>query len=103
MNATASKYLALESIASAVVNGILNYGAAYGLFHKRSVIPTSGPESLLRDLIGETFLVTSLSALAAFLISRQRRRTGKLPDFGLPGDSQGGAAVELAADWCSRT
>ncbi len=79
MHDKAVKYLAVECAGSGIVNGMLNLGAAYLLFHGRGQIPTGGPTGLLRDLIGETFLVTSLSYLVASLISRQRGRAGTLP------------------------
>ncbi len=82
MQDKAMKYLATECIGSAIVNGLLNLGAAALLFHGRDYIPVEGPTGLLRDTIGEAFLVTGLSYLAASLISRQRRRSGKLPQTG---------------------
>lgn len=82
MDGKATKYLATECIGSAVVNGLLNLGAGELLFHGRQLIPVEGPPGLLRDTIGETFLVTGLSYMAASLISRHRRRKGKLPQTG---------------------
>jgi hypothetical protein len=79
MDHKASKYLAVETAGSAVVNGILNFAAAFAIFHSRSQVPATGPASLLRDSIGETFLVTALSVLVPSLIARWRRRVGTLP------------------------
>jgi hypothetical protein len=79
MHEKASKYLAGETAGSGLVNGILNFAAAFAIFHSRSLVPTTGPASLLRDLIGETFLVTALSVLIPSLIARHRRRAGTLP------------------------
>ena len=79
MDEKASKYLAVETAGSTVVNGILNLGAAFAIFHSRSQVPATGPASLLRDSIGETFLVTALSVLVPSLIARRRRRAGTLP------------------------
>jgi hypothetical protein len=79
MHDKALKYLATESIGSAIVNGLLNAGAAWLLFHGRVLVPVKGPLGIVRDLIGETFLVASLSYMAAVLISRHRGRAGKLP------------------------
>jgi hypothetical protein len=45
----ASKYLAVETAMSGFVNGILNFAAAFAIFHGRSRIG-----GLLRDTIGET-------------------------------------------------
>ncbi len=73
------RYLAVESTGSGVVNGILNCAAAWLLFHGRGQVPIRGPVGLLRDSIGETFLVAALSYMAAALISRHRRRAGTLP------------------------
>ena len=79
MHNKALKYVIVESTGSGVVNGILNCAAAFLLFHGRGQIPIAGPLGLVRDLIGETFLVASLSYMAAALISRQRHRAGNLP------------------------
>jgi len=79
MNKKASKYLYIETAMSALCNAILNYAAAFAIFHGRSLIPATGPDSLLRDSIGEAFLVTFLSVLFPSLIARHRRRTGALP------------------------
>jgi hypothetical protein len=79
MNEKAAKYLAVETVGSAVVNGILNFAAAFALFHGRGWVPVAGSVGLLRDLIGETFLVTGLSVLVSWLIARRRRRAGTLP------------------------
>ncbi len=79
MHGLARRYLATESIASGIVNGLLNCAAAWIIFHGRGQVPVSGPVGLLRDSIGETFLVAGLSYMAASLISRHRRRAGKLP------------------------
>ncbi len=82
MQAAATKYLTVETASSAVCNGLLNWLSAYALFHKRSLIPTGGPTGLVRDSLGETFFVISLSILIPQLIARQRRRAGTLPDAG---------------------
>ncbi len=79
MQGNALKYVLIESTGSGIVNGILNCAAAYVLFRGRNLIPASGPVGLVRDSIGETFLVVSLSYMVAALISRQRRRAGTLP------------------------
>ena len=77
---TASQYLIVETVMSGLVNGILNLAAGYALFHRSGVVPaTGGPRSLLRDSIGETFLVAALSFLVPSLIARHRRRAGTLP------------------------
>ena len=76
----AARYVALETTMSGLVNGVLNLAAAYALFHAQAPIPaTSGPHSLLRDSIGETFLVVALSMLVPSLITRNRRKAGVLP------------------------
>ncbi len=82
MHVKASKYLAVETAMSGLVNGILNFAAAFAIFHGRSRVPTTGPGGLLRDSIGETFIVTALSVLIPSLIARQRRRAGTLPISG---------------------
>jgi hypothetical protein len=82
MRGTALKYIIGESAASGVVNGILNAAAAYFLFHGRGLVPVAGPTGLVKDSIGETFLVVSLSYMVAALISRHRRRAGTLPTLG---------------------
>ena len=79
MQGKASKYLSVETAMSGLVNGILNLAAAFAIFHGRGTIPATGPGSLLKDTIGETFLVTALSTLIPTLIARQRRRAGTLP------------------------
>ena len=61
------------------MNGILNCAAGWLIFHGRGRIAVSGPAGLVRDSIGETFLVAALSYMAAALISRHRRRSGTLP------------------------
>ena len=76
---TASQYLVVETVMSGLVNGILNLAAGYALFYRSSVVPATGPRSLLRDSIGETFLVAGLSFLVPSLIARHRRRAGTLP------------------------
>ena len=80
MHGKAYKYLAVESTASGIVNGLLNWAAAFLLFHGRGRVPAAGPAGLVRDSIGETFLVASLSYMVAALLSRQRRRAGTLPE-----------------------
>lgn len=82
MHGNALKYLAVECAGSYIVNGLLNLGAGYLLFRGRAHIPVGGPTGLLRDSIGETFLVAGLSYLVAALISRQRSRAGTLPQTG---------------------
>ena len=82
MHSKARKYLFMESAASGVVNGILNYASGAAIFHGRSVIQISGHGGAVQDTIGETFLVTSLSVLVPTLIARHRRRAGVLPDAG---------------------
>ena len=82
MHGSALKYVIVESTGSGVVNGLLNLAAAYVLFHGRGIVPASGPVGLVRDSIGETFLVVSLSYMVAALISRSRRRDGTLPTLG---------------------
>ncbi len=79
MHAKVLRYLAVESTGSGVVNGILNCAAAWLIFHGRGQVPVGGPVGLVRDSIGETFLVAALSYMAAALISRHRRRAGTLP------------------------
>ncbi len=79
MHGKALRYLAVESTGSGVVNGILNCAAAWLIFHGRGRIPVSGPVGLIRDSIGETFLVAALSYMAAALIARHRRHSGTLP------------------------
>lgn len=76
------QYLAIETASSGLVNGLLNFVAAYAIFHARSRIPATGPGSLLRDSIGETFIVSTLSVLIPSLIARTRRRAGTLPLLG---------------------
>jgi len=82
MHGKVLKYVIVESTGSGVVNGILNCAAAFLLFHGRGQVPIAGPVGLVRDSIGETFLVASLSYMTAALISRQRRRAGTLPTVG---------------------
>ncbi len=77
---TVAKYLAVETAMSALCNGILNFGAAYAIFHAHSAIPTTaGPHSLLRDSIGEAFIASFLSVLVPSLLARKRMREGTLP------------------------
>jgi hypothetical protein len=73
------KYLVIETAASGLVNGALNFAAAYLIFHGSARIPTTGPGSMLRDSIGETFIVTVLSVLIPSLVTRHRQRVGSLP------------------------
>ena len=80
MHRKALKYVLVESTASGVVNGILNCAAAFLLFRGKGRIPVDGPVGLVRDSIGEIFLVVSLSYMVAALISRHRRRAGILPE-----------------------
>lgn len=83
MHMKASQYLAVETAMSGLVNGILNFVAAYAIFHGRGRIPATGPGGLLIDTIGETFIVTALSVLVPSLIARHRKRAGTLPTFGV--------------------
>ena len=62
---------------------MLNFAAAYAIFHAHNRIPATGSGSLLQDSIGETFIVTTLSVLIPSLIARSRRRAGTLPVFGV--------------------
>ena len=79
MDVKASKYLVVETAMSGLCNAILNFAAAFAIFHGHSMTPATGPGSLLMDSIGETFFVTSLSVLVPSLIARHRRRAGTLP------------------------
>jgi hypothetical protein len=79
MNVEQRQYLAKETASSGVVNGVLNFAAAHLIFHGSIRIPTTGPGSLLRDSIGETFIVTALSVLIPSLVTRHRQRVGSLP------------------------
>ena len=79
MNVKLGQYLAIETASSGLVNGLLNFAAAYAIFHAHNRIPAAGPGSLLRDSIGETFIVSTLSVLIPSLIARNRRRAGTLP------------------------
>ena len=72
----------MESTGSGIVNALLNLAAAYLIFRGRGIVPASGPVGLVRDSIGETFLVVSLSYMVAALISRSRHRAGTLPTLG---------------------
>jgi len=90
MHGNASKYLAVETAASGLVNGILNFAFAFAIFYGHGRIPTAGPGSLLRDTIGETFLVTALSVLISSLIARRRGRAGTLPISGNPNPKSAG-------------
>jgi hypothetical protein len=81
MNAKPRQYLAIETASSSLVNGLLNFAAAYAIFHGHNRIPTTGSRSLLQDSIGETFIVSTLSVLVPPLIARSRRRAGTLPVF----------------------
>lgn len=81
MNVKPGQYLAIETVSSGLVNGLLNFAAAYAIFHAHNRIPATGPASLLRDSIGETFIVSTLSVLIPSLIARSRRRAGTLPVF----------------------
>jgi hypothetical protein len=83
VNVKPGQYLAMETVSSGLVNGLLNFAAAYAIFHAHSRIPTTGTGSLLQDSIGETFIVTTLSVLIPSLIARSRRRAGTLPVFGV--------------------
>ena len=82
MNVKPGQYLAIETASSGLVNGLLNFAAAYAIFHAHNRIPATGPGSLLRDSIGETFIVSTLSVLIPSLIARNRRRAGTLPVSG---------------------
>lgn len=79
MQGNASKYLVGETAGSGIVNGLLNFASAYAIFHGHIAIPAVGPGSLLRDSIGETFIVSFLSVLIPSFIARHRGRAGKLP------------------------
>lgn len=83
MQPNTSKYLALETVSSGIVNGVLNLASAYAIFHGRSRLPTGGRSGLIVDLIGETFIVVLLSVLIPSLIARHRRRAGTLPTPGV--------------------
>ena len=86
LQASAKKYLTVETTSSAVFNAILNYIPAVLIFRGRALVPAAGPGSLLLDSIGETFFVVLLSTLIPTLIARSRRRSGTLPriDDGAP-------------------
>jgi hypothetical protein len=79
MDVKASKYLVVETVMSGLCNAILNFAAAFAIFHGHPLTPATGTGSLLMDSIGETFFVTSLSVLVPSLIARYRRRAGTLP------------------------
>ncbi len=79
MPANPSKYLATETVSSAICNALLNWLGALAVFHGRAYIPVSGPKGLVMDSIGQTFFVVSLSILIPSLLARRRRRTGALP------------------------
>ena len=92
MNVKLGQYLAIETVSSGLVNGLLNFAAAYAIFHAHSRIPATGSRSLLQDSIGETFIVTTLSVLIPSLIARSRRRAGTLP---ISGDKRAGRQSNL--------
>ncbi len=73
------KYLATETVSSAICNALLNWLGALAVFHGRAYIPVSGPKGLVMDSIGQTFFVVSLSILIPSLLTRRRQRTGVLP------------------------
>ncbi len=79
MPVSLSKYLATETVSSAVSNALLNWLGALAVFHGRTLIPVSGPKGLVVDSIGQTFFVVSLSILIPSLLTRSRRRKGVLP------------------------
>jgi hypothetical protein len=92
VNVKLGQYLAIETVSSGLVNGLLNFAAAYAIFHAHSRIPATGSRSLLQDSIGETFIVTTLSVLIPSLIARSRRRAGTLP---ISGDKRAGRQSNL--------
>jgi hypothetical protein len=92
VNVKLGQYLAIETVSSGLVNGLLNFAAAYAIFHAHTRIPATGSRSLLQDSIGETFIVTTLSVLIPSLIARSRRRAGTLP---ISGDKRAGRQSNL--------
>ena len=92
MGVKPGQYLAIETALSGLVNGLLNFAAAYAIFHAHNRIPATGSGSLLHDSIGETFIVTTLSVLIPSLIARSRRRAGTLP---VPGNRPAGRESNL--------
>ena len=97
MRAEARKYLTVETTSSFVVNALLNYGPAYLIFRNHPVVAMSGKGGMLQDSVGETFIVAFLSYLVPALISRRRRKTGKLPVSGMESKPEGNAYLRALA------
>jgi hypothetical protein len=92
VNVKLGQYLAIETVSSGLVNGLLNLAAAYAIFHAHHFIPATGSGSLLQDSIGETFIVSTLSVLIPSLIARSRWRAGTLS---LSGENRPSREVNL--------
>ena len=78
MQASKSRYLAKETFISFLCNGILNYAAAYLIFHAHRQVPIQGYGGVVQDLIGETLIATFLSYVVPAHATRKLRRAGTL-------------------------
>ena len=93
-----SKYLATETIGSAIVNIITNSGFAYLIYHGRPRIPSLGHGGLIEDSIGQTFIITFLCFLIPSILTRKRRYAGTHSAFVLDSPAPDGRAAVKSRD-----
>lgn len=93
-----SKYLATETIGSAVINIITNSGFAYLIYHGRSRVPSLGHGGLVEDSIGQTFIITFLCFLIPSILTRKRRHAGTHVAFATNSPLQEGRAPAKSRD-----
>lgn len=73
MDVKHSRYLAVETSGSTIVNAVLNLLGAWIEFHGRARIATSGSRGLVADTIGQTLIVAFLSVLVPSILTRRRQ------------------------------
>ncbi|MCW2922587.1 MAG: hypothetical protein JWL76_2461, partial [Thermoleophilia bacterium] len=73
-----SKYLAIETAVSGVVNAVLSVLFFLLVFGRAEAVPVDGNPGLVVDALPQTFMVVFMTTLVQTLLTRQRLRNGRL-------------------------
>ena len=74
-----SRYIAIETGISIIINTALSIGFVFLVFYGRATIPAGGPHAMVRDMAPQTFMVVLMSCLVPGLLTRRRLAAGTLP------------------------
>lgn len=72
-------YLITQGVVGAAINGVLNAGIGWGLYHQLSTIPLRGQHSITADVMVTSFLLPVLVCGIATPLIRADVRKGRLP------------------------